>query len=77
IQFCNTKPENLSIMQKKVIICLNDILEELCTRNQIDSKNIYDVTVVGNTTMSHLFLGVTPNSLARTPFAPVFCSAQN
>ena len=77
IQFCNTKPENLSIMQKKVINCLNDILEELCTRNQIDSKFIYDVTVVGNTTMSHLFLGVTPNSLARTPFAPVFCSAQN
>ncbi len=77
IQFCNTMQDNLSIMQKKIISCLNDILEEICTKNKIDSQNIYDVTVVGNTTMSHLFLGVTPKSLARTPFAPVFCSAQN
>lgn len=77
IQFCNTSPENLSIMQQKVINCLNDILEELCTRNQINQEYIYDVSVVGNTTMSHLFLSVTPQSLARTPFAPVFCSAQN
>lgn len=77
IQFCSTKPENLAIMQQKVINCLNDILEELCERNQINPKFIYDVTVVGNTTMSHLFAGVTPQSLARTPFSPVFCSAQN
>ena len=77
IQFCNTKAENLSIMQQKIISCLNDILEEICVRNQIDPEYIYDVTVVGNTTMSHLFSGVTPASLARTPFAPVFCSSQN
>ena len=77
IQFCNSNPSNLSIMQQKIIDCLNDILEELCVRNQINPEFIYDVTVVGNTTMSHLFLGVTPQSLARTPFAPVFCSAQN
>lgn len=77
IQFCNTKPDNLSIMQQKVITCLNDILEEICARNKINPDSIYDVTVVGNTTMSHLFLGITPQSLARTPFAPVFCSAQN
>lgn len=33
--------------------------------------------MVGNTTMSHLVFGVTPASMARTPFAPVFAEAQD
>ena len=74
IQFCNEEDKNLKIMQTKVISCFNEILSEFCFRNNITSDNIYDVTVVGNTTMSHLFMGVHPKPLARTPFAPVFCS---
>ena len=76
IQFCNSKPENLSIMQQKIIDCLNDILEEICIRNTINSEFIYEITVVGNTTMSHLFLGVTPKTLSRFPFTPAFGGTQ-
>ena len=77
IQFCNQDNENISLMQEKVISCFNDILEDIYVRNQILPQHVYDVTVVGNTTMSHLVLGVHPKSMARTPFAPVFCDAQN
>jgi len=77
IQFCNKDPDNISAMQKKIINCLNDILDKLYARNGIKADSVSDVTVVGNTTMSHLFLGVSPKSLARAPFTPVFSSAQN
>ncbi|MEG1537634.1 MAG: ASKHA domain-containing protein, partial [Clostridiales bacterium] len=35
-------------------------------------KLIHKATVVGNTTMSHLFLGLSPSTLARIPFTPAF-----
>jgi uncharacterized 2Fe-2S/4Fe-4S cluster protein (DUF4445 family) len=41
----------------------------------LNKQDIYDVTVVGNTTMSHLFMGVNPAQLAMAPFVPVFCDA--
>lgn len=76
IQFCNEDVSHTSLMQEKVIQCFNDILEDLFVRNHILPQHVYDVTIVGNTTMSHLVLGVHPKSMARTPFAPVFCDAQ-
>lgn len=77
IQFCNESPEHVSLMQAKVIQCCNDILEDIYIRNHILPGHVHDVTIVGNTTMSHLVFGVPPKSMSRTPFAPVFCTAQN
>ena len=77
IQYCMTGEGHITRMQEKVIQCFNYILEELCSRNEIAPDQIYDATVVGNTTMSHLVYGVDPRSLSRTPFAPVFCEAQD
>ncbi len=76
IQFSLAEEGNLQLLQKRVLCCLGDILDELCLANGVDAKTVYDVTVVGNTTMSHLFLGVTPKPMSRTPFAPVFTESQ-
>ncbi len=76
IQFSLAEEGNLQLLQKRVLCCLSDILDELCLANGIDAKHVFDVSVVGNTTMSHLFLGVTPKPMSRTPFAPVFTEAQ-
>ena len=76
IQFSMAQEENLELLQKKVLFTLESILTELCLTAEISPRSIYDVTVVGNTTMSHLFLGVSPKPLSRTPFAPVFTEAQ-
>lgn len=77
IQYCNEAEDHLEKMHRKVIDCVNDMIEEMTVAAGIDPQNIYDVTVVGNTTMSHLFLNVHPQPLARTPFAPVFCLSQD
>lgn len=77
IQFTKEGDGNLLFMQKKIIQCFNEMIQNFVVKNQIEADNIYDVTVVGNTTMSHLFQGVDPESLARTPFAPVYCQGVN
>lgn len=77
IQYSMEGEGKLKALQEKVIGCCNDILSEICERNAIEQKHIYDATMVGNTTMSHLVFGVTPASMARTPFAPVFAEAQD
>ncbi len=76
IQFCMKNPSHTKLMQEKVIQCLNDILEDIYIRNHIQPKQVSEVTLVGNTTMSHLILGISPESLAFAPFTPVFCEAQ-
>lgn len=64
IQYSMESVGKLKALQGKVIGCCNDILSELCERNAIEQKLIYDATMVGNTTMSHLVFGVTPASMA-------------
>ncbi|WP_303866200.1 ASKHA domain-containing protein [Acetobacterium wieringae] len=77
IQFTKEGEGNLLFMQKKIIQCFNEMIQAFSIKNEITAETIYDVTVVGNTTMSHLFQGVDPESLARTPFAPVYCQGVN
>lgn len=49
---------------------VNQVLGELCARNDIEPRHIYDMTVVGNTAMHHLALGLSPVGLGAAPFAP-------
>ena len=70
ILFTMQEDENLRILQKMIADCLNDILAELVRDNPIRLADIKEAVIVGNTTMTHLFLGIDPASLARAPFAP-------
>ncbi|HHY90569.1 MAG TPA: DUF4445 domain-containing protein [Clostridiales bacterium] len=75
ILYGSEKPENLWTLKAKIRDCLNEMIEELKQNNQIDENHIYDLVAVGNTTMSHLFVGANPEGLAKSPFVPVFCDA--
>lgn len=72
ITYSMKSPENLALLKDKIRDCLNAVLKEFALRHPIDPQNIIKATVVGNTTMSHLFLGRDPSSLARAPFHPAF-----
>ena len=71
INFCGEKPENLKQIQKKIIDCMNEMSVELFEKTKVE-EDISEMTAVGNTTMSHLLLGINPESLARAPFEPAF-----
>lgn len=76
IQYCmegeRMGEDHLGKMQKAIIGCINEMLQAFEERNAIRPEWIYDMTVVGNTTMCHLFLGLNPASLARYPFEPQY-----
>lgn len=72
ISFTMENEGGCRILHEKVIAAINETVEEFCTGNDYDISSIKKYAVVGNTTMSHLFLNVEPSSLAVAPFAPAF-----
>ena len=72
ITFAGEAEGNLAILQKAVIDCINRAVKGFEEEDGICGSNIYQMTVVGNTTMSHVFLGIDPGQLAHSPFSPVF-----
>ncbi len=77
IQHCAMSETGLRELQGCIIGCVNDMIAELAEKQCIDPLHIYDITLVGNTTMGHLFLGIDPKPLSRSPFAPVFVEGQS
>lgn len=72
ITFCGQNDDNLDILRKKITGCLDEIIVMLCEEEGISTRDIRKVTVCGNTTMSHLFTGNPPMSLAVAPFSPAY-----
>lgn len=72
INFANSEQGNLDIIHDIIIDAINKHVNDLCVENGVETKAIYEYAVVGNTTMSHIFLGVDPAQLAYSPFIPVF-----
>ena len=58
-------------MNSKVINDLNGILQKICDRVNITPSRIYESTVVGNSVMHHIFLGIDPINIGISPFIPV------
>jgi uncharacterized 2Fe-2S/4Fe-4S cluster protein (DUF4445 family) len=63
------KPHGLADLQAAVVATLNQIVADCCT--SVDPHHVYYTTVVGNSIMHHLALGLTPATIAVSPYAPV------
>lgn len=63
--------------KRLVIDAMNEIIEECCQKAKISVWDIKDITVVGNTGMLHMFLGLPPDSLSVFPYIPVYKSPLN
>lgn len=72
ITYAAGSSERLLQLQEKVVAGINSIIERMCREAGVSPVEIYQAVVVGNTTMSHLFLGVDPTYLAPAPFVPAF-----
>ena len=72
ITYAMEQVENLETLHQAILQYINKAVEKFQKEAEIDPEHIYQYVVVGNTTMSHLFLGVDPSQLAASPFAPVF-----
>jgi uncharacterized 2Fe-2S/4Fe-4S cluster protein (DUF4445 family) len=70
ILFSMQEDENTAVLQKLVIDCMEEILSQFIATDQVSGDMIVAGTVVGNTTMTHLLLGVDASSLASAPYLP-------
>ncbi|HHV62450.1 MAG TPA: DUF4445 domain-containing protein [Firmicutes bacterium] len=71
IEFARENPDGTVRLQEKITGVLNSIIDDLIRDSGIVRDNIYLMTVVGNTCMHHLFLGVNPGQLGVSPYVPV------
>ena len=51
---------------------IDELLHKLAKKKKIQPEEIYQVSIVGNTCMHHLFLGISPGSLVHAPYNPAF-----
>jgi len=61
----------LSKLQDILIEKLNEAISKLVKKNGIASESLMGMSVAGNTTMTHLFLGLDPYWICREPYIPV------
>ncbi|MFW9819700.1 MAG: ASKHA domain-containing protein [Candidatus Thorarchaeota archaeon] len=71
LTYIKENKENLSKLNSLVIGDLNEIISNLCRETNIRSSNLYEATVVGNSIMHHIFLGLDPVNIGLSPFIPV------
>ncbi|HTP04349.1 MAG TPA: ASKHA domain-containing protein [Nitrospirota bacterium] len=79
ITYAMSNPGGLETMQKAIIQGLNEIIERVVTEIRKDGPNpghvIDDLTIVFNTAMHHIFLGLNPEYIGRSPFIPAVQSS--
>jgi len=67
ITYAQTDAE-LAELHRTIIGCINELIAKLCSQASIDAKHIYEMCVVGNTTMNHIFLKLPVEQLGRAPY---------
>lgn len=59
---------NLALEQGAICRTVGGLLTELSQRCAIQKRDIYEIVYCGNSTMQHLFAGLDPTPLGRSPF---------
>ncbi|HHW03887.1 MAG TPA: DUF4445 domain-containing protein [Thermoanaerobacterales bacterium] len=72
INYTIEEKQGLEKLQDLMVKEFNNIIEAFCGKNGIDPVQIYEITVAGNSTMIHLFLGVPCQNIASAPYIPAF-----
>lgn len=57
-------------LSTNIRMLLRKLIGMLCEKAEKNPEDIYQVSVVGNTCMHHLFLGIVPDSLVHAPYNP-------
>lgn len=59
-------------LQTAIVDSLNEMIQTMCERQKLSPSLIYEVAVAANCTMMHMVLGVDPQSIGKSPYAPIF-----
>jgi len=70
IVFSTDEPGNLKEIQMSVVNTVNELVDKICLKHKVEWADIAGAVAAGNTTMTQLFLGVSPKYLRLEPYIP-------
>ncbi|MGD9117091.1 MAG: ASKHA domain-containing protein [Dehalococcoidia bacterium] len=70
ISYIMTNDDGLETLKRTITQGLNQLVKDACSSAGIRPEDIVDMTVVGNTCMHHVFLGIDPQFIGKAPFVP-------
>lgn len=65
------KGDGLTILQEKIVACLNGLILELLSNAKKEKEDICLVSIAANTVMTHFLLGLETRFLRAAPYTPV------
>jgi uncharacterized 2Fe-2S/4Fe-4S cluster protein (DUF4445 family) len=80
ISYSNTVPIGRKTLQSRLIDALNELIQNLCQQarsngHPVETGQIVEAVVVGNTAMHHLFAGLPVHQLGMAPYVPAVSEA--
>jgi uncharacterized 2Fe-2S/4Fe-4S cluster protein (DUF4445 family) len=71
IIYATEQETGLSELQEAVVSAVNELAAGLLSENNCHSRDVHLVVAAGNTTMTHLFLGLSPKYIRLEPYIPL------
>jgi hypothetical protein len=65
------KPKGQQLMQELIVNTINGLISRLLLKTDVQRDEITSITLAGNTTMTHLLLGLEPHNIRRAPYVPI------
>ncbi|MHA1674373.1 MAG: ASKHA domain-containing protein [Promethearchaeota archaeon] len=75
IAYAEKSKQNTAKIQNLVIKAFNQIITNILKQEKIQTRNISELVLVGNTAMHHLFFGFPVGTLGRSPYLPAIKEA--
>ncbi|GAW93054.1 ferredoxin [Calderihabitans maritimus] len=72
IIYASEEKEGLEELRESVVQTINELTEDLLKRNGVPREDVHLAVCAGNTTMTHLFMGILPKYIRLEPYIPAF-----
>jgi uncharacterized 2Fe-2S/4Fe-4S cluster protein (DUF4445 family) len=76
LSYILSNQDNLSRLQTTILNQIQNIIEKLIKNNRVNPNHLYEIVIVGNTLMTHIFYGLDPSGLAKYPYKPAETGAK-
>jgi len=71
IEVAQRDAAGLEALRAAIVEAINDLIGQTVGEAGIEREQVYALSIVGNTCMHHLFLGLSPAALGHSPYVPV------
>ncbi len=75
INYASKNEGGIEEVHRAVVETINELIDKVSDRADIDKNQIRYIITAGNTTMTHTLYGIDPNHIRHSPFTPTFSQA--